>query len=287
MTFKQSLSALTLAAVLLGGLSTWARATNPAAKMTAGDHVVARIDGTEIRRSDLMLAQQLLPPEYKEMPLKAIYPFLMKQLINNILVVHAARSEGLDKSASIRRRLEILERRLVEGAYLERAAEGKVTAQALRERYNEFTDPLRGTEEIHVRHILLNEKQKAHAVIKKLSDGADFAALAGQKSMGPSKSQGGNLGYLGRTAMDKPFADAAFGLKVGQFTPSPVETKFGWHVIKLEDRRATKIPSFEQMRPQLARQIRARVADKIVMKLRRKARIEHFDLNGKPMLSSA
>lgn len=282
MKFKQLHTAFALAPLFLVGLSTWADAANRTTRPAAGDHVVARIDGTEIRRSDLIFAQQLMPKQYRDVPLEAIYPFLMKHVINNILVVHAARSEGIHKTEPVRRRLEAIERRLVEGAYLERATEGKVTDQALRERYRVMTESLRGSEEVRVRHILLDQKRQAVSVIKELADGADFARLARQKSAGPSKAQGGDLGYLTREAMVKPFADAAFGLTIGQVTPIPVETQFGWHVIKLEDRRAAKLSTFGQMRPQLVRWMRARIANEIVRKLRRNARIEEFDLNGNP-----
>ncbi len=105
--------------------------------------------------------------------------------------------------------------------------------------------------------------------------------------MGPSKTQGGDLGYMGRNALVKPFADAAFGLKIGQVTPMPIETQFGWHVIKLDDRRAMKVPDFEEMRPQLARQIRTLIADELVKKLRRRATMQRYDINGKPMPTSA
>ena len=106
MTSKQLQTAFLLAALFFASLSTWVHASNRNSDSTADDHVVARIDGTEVRRSDLIYAQQLMPVEYRKVPLEAIYPFLLKQVINNILVVHAARSEGIHKTAPVRRRLE-------------------------------------------------------------------------------------------------------------------------------------------------------------------------------------
>jgi peptidyl-prolyl cis-trans isomerase C len=133
----------------------------------------------------------------------------------------------------------------------------------------------------------VDKRDVAEGIIEELADGADFATLARRHSIGPSKGQGGDLGYLGREAMVKPFTDAAFGLNTGAVTPMPIETRFGWHVIKLEDRRAVKIPSFEELRPQLVRQIRVRVADEVFTKLRRDATIIQFDFNGKAMPKSA
>ena len=287
MTFKQSRTAVAVAALCLAGLFTSAAAASPVTHPAADDPVVARIGDTEVRRSDLIIAQQLLPASYRKMPIDAIYPLLLKQLINSTLVVRAARGEGLDRTEAVRRRLEAIERRLVEGAYLARAAKGKVTNEALRARYRAVTEARRGNEEIRVRHILVQSKSAAAAVIEELAGGADFAALARRASIGPSKARGGDLGYLAREAMARPFAAAAFGLAVGAVTPTPIETRFGWHVIKLEDRRAARIPSFEELRPRLARQIRARIADEVVMKLRREVTIEEFDINGKPKPISA
>ena len=212
---------------------------------------------------------------------------MLRQVINNTLIVRAAQSEGLEKSEPIRQRLQAIERRLVEGAYLEQAAKDKVTDTAMRQRYRNVTESLRGKEELRVRHILLKNKSEAESIIGKLSEGANFAKLARENSMGPSKARGGDLGYMGRDAMVEPFADAAFGLKIGQVTPLPIETRFGWHVIKLEDRRAMTIQSFEEMRPRLARQIRAKIAVEIVKNLRRNATIVEYDMNGKPKPKSA
>ncbi len=287
MALKRIRTAFVLTLVLLASLSAGPASASPVMRPVADDPVVARIDDTQIRRSDLMIALRLLPAQYRRMPLEAVYPFVLRQVINNTLVVRAARSEGLEKSDSIRQRLQAIERRLVEGAYMEQAAKGKVTDTAMRERYRNVTESLGGKEELRVRHILVKYKREAASIIAKLSEGANFAEMARENSMGPSKTRGGDLGYLGRDAMVEPFADAAFGLKIGQVTPLPIETRFGWHVIKLEDRRALRTPSFEEMRPQLARQIRARIAFDTVKQLKRNANIVEFDINGKPKPTSA
>jgi peptidyl-prolyl cis-trans isomerase C len=273
--------------MLLAGLSAAAGAASPISRAPADDPVVARIDDTEIRRSDLILAQQMMPAKFRKAPLKAVYPVLLKQVINTTLVVRAARTEGLDRTDAIRRRLAAIERRLIEAAYMERAAKGKVSNAAMRARYDAMMAASGGEEEVRVRHILVLEEAEATAIIKELGRGADFAILARSKSIGPSKTRAGDLGYVGRNAVVKPFGDAAFALKIGEVTAKPVKTRFGWHVIKLEDRRAAKTQSFEEMRPQLVRQIRARIASDIVKKMRRGATIVEFDINGKPMPKSA
>jgi peptidyl-prolyl cis-trans isomerase C len=249
--------------------------------------VVARVDDTEIRRSDLLIAQMLLPESYRKLPLEAIYPLVLGQVIDNTLFVRAARAEGLDDSAVLRQRLAAIEKRLLEGAYVQRAVRGKVTDYAMRERYRIVTDRLRGQEELRVRHILVKSRREAETILRKLSDGADFAELAREHSLGPSKSRGGDLGYMARAGMVEPFADAAFGLKTGEVTPMPILTRFGWHVIKLEARRAMKIPPYEEMRPQLAREIRVKIAADLAANLRRRAAIVEYDINGEKAPESA
>jgi peptidyl-prolyl cis-trans isomerase C len=287
MALNRIRTAFVLTPILLASVCAGSATASPVAHQGTDDPIVARIDDTQIRRSDLIIALQLLPAQYRKMPLDAIYPFVLRQVINNTLIVRAARAEGFEKSETIRQRLKAIERRLVEGAYLQQAAKGKVTETAMRERYRNVSESLRGKEELRVRHILVKDKREAESIIKQLSKGSDFAKLARENSMGPSKTVGGDLGFMSHNNMVERFADAAFGLKTGQVTPMPVETRFGWHVIKLEERRAMKIPSFEDMRAQLARQIRAKIAVELVKNLRRNATIEQFDIHGKSMPSSA
>ncbi len=282
MKFMKSGPVFAVAVFCLAGAGAEGAMASPSVLPGVNNTVVAKVDGIEIRRSDLMMAMRLLPRNYRKMPLESVYPLLLRQVINNTLVVRAAKAEGFDKSDSIRQRLAAIERRLIEGAYMQHAAKGKITDTAMRRRYQGMIDSRRGKEEIHVRHILVKSKSEAQGIIEKLSGGADFAALAREASMGPSRAKGGDLGYMEREEMVAPFADAAFGLRTGRFTPMPIQTRFGWHVIKLEGRRAATTPSFEELRPQLARQIRARIADALVKKLRRNAKIEEFDINGNP-----
>ena len=287
MALKRIRTAFVLITALLASASILPASASPIMQAAGDDPVVARIDDTEIRRSDLIIALALLPAQYRKMPLTAVYPFVLRQVINNTLIVRAAKSEGLEDSEDIRQRLKAIERRLVEGVYLQRAAKGRVTETAMRDRYRVVTETMRGKEELRVRHILLKNKREAESIIAKLSNGANFATLARENSMGPSKTRGGDLGFMARDAMEEPFADAAFGLKSGQVTPMPIETRFGWHVIKLEGRRAMKVPSFEDMRPQLARQIRGKMAVEIVKNLRRNATIVEYDMNGNKKPTSA
>jgi peptidyl-prolyl cis-trans isomerase C len=139
---------------------------------------------------------------------------------------------------------------------------------------------------VHARHILVPTEAEAKSVIAELEKGADFAALAKKYSKDPGAESGGDLGYFGHDDMVKEFADAAFALSPGQYTKTPVKTEFGWHVIKVEDRRAGKPPSFEEAREQLSREIAHGIIDGKLHDLRNAAKIEEFGLDGKPLPAS-
>lgn len=248
----------------------------------AADSVVARVNGKEIRRSDVEAAQKSLPPQYRTMPLAAIFPALLTQMINTALVADAARADGLDKTDAVRRRLATLETSILEDAYMQRLFTGKITEATLRARYDATTGNAPGEEQVRVRHILVKTEAEAVAIIKELDGGADFVALARGKSTGPSGSSGGDLGFFAHGSMVPPFADAAFALDKGKFTSRPVKTRFGWHVIKLEDRRKSAAPSFEESRELLDREMTEEIAGAAVAALRSKARIEQFNMDGTP-----
>jgi peptidyl-prolyl cis-trans isomerase C len=128
----------------------------------------------------------------------------------------------------------------------------------------------------------VKSKEEADAVIKELQNGADFATLAQQRSTGPSASNGGDLGFFRRDQMVPAFADAAFALQPGQFTAEPVQTQFGWHVIKVFERRTVE-PTFEESEPQLRQEVAREIVTALVSDLHEGAKIERFNFDGTPV----
>lgn len=250
---------------------------------TGEDPVVARVNEAEIHRSDVVAAQQALPAQYSSIPLSAIYPALVKQMIATMLSVQAARATGLDKEAVVMKRIASFEARILEDAYFERILTKRVTEVALRSRYKKSSENAGGDEEVRARHILVKTKAEADLIVKAIANGADFEDLARKKSTGPSGAKGGDLGYFTRAAMVKPFSEAAFALKPGGVTQDPVQTRFGWHVIKLEDRRKSAAPSFEESREKLHGEMSKEVVEEVVSGLRQNAKIEQFNLDGSPV----
>jgi peptidyl-prolyl cis-trans isomerase C len=245
--------------------------------------VVARIDGTELHLSDVEAAQQSLPPQAQKLPLEQIYPMLLERLVDGELITRAGRKEHLEQNPELQVRLKRYEDRLIQEAYLNQAIKAAETEDQLKERYQTLANDKAGQEEVHAQHILVNTEDEAKSVIAELDKGADFGELAKKYSTDSSAKSGGDLGYFGRDDMVKEFADAAFALSPGQYSKTPVKTKFGWHVIKVEDRRAGKTPSFEEAREELSRNLAHEVIEAKLQDLRGAAKIEEFGLDGKPL----
>ncbi len=249
--------------------------------LAADDPVVATVNGEAIHRSALEQIRAAIP-YLKDVPLEHVYDALLDNVVDLALVAAEARKTGLEKDPVVQRNLKAAERQILRTVYLTREIDKKITDAQLKADYDAWLKENPPQEEIHARHILMESEKDARAAIEALNSGKDFAALAKEKSTGPSASSGGDLGYFKQADMVKPFADAAFALKVGAFSKEPVKTQFGWHVIKVEDRRTAKAPSFEELKPQLHDKAAGEIAMEIVKGLRGKAQIKRFAIDGSP-----
>jgi peptidyl-prolyl cis-trans isomerase C len=262
--------------------STSAAAARPAA-LPPGNPVVARVNGVELHLADVEAAQQSLPPQGQKLPLAQIYPMLINRMIDGMLVTQAGRSEHLDQSPEVQRRLKMFEDRLVQQAYVEQLLKGAETEDKLKAGYQQYLKQNPPRDEVHARHILVKTEAEAVSIIDQLNKGADFAALAKKYSTDPGAASGGDLGYFTRDDMVPSFATAAFALQPGQYTKTPVKTEFGWHVILVVDRRQKPPPSFEEAREQVSRMLARELVEAKVKQLRNEAKIEAFGLDGKPL----
>jgi peptidyl-prolyl cis-trans isomerase C len=254
-----------------------------AGSLSPGNPVVARVDGVELHLSDVEAAQQSLPSQAQKVPLEQIYPMLLDRLVDGALITEAGRKEHLEQDPDVQTRLKRYEDRLIQEAYLNRAIKQAETADSLKTRYQKLLKEKPAQEEVHARHILVADEEEAKSVIAQLDKGADFTALAKKYSTDPSAEEGGDLGYFSHDDMVKEFADAAFALPVGQYTKTPVKTEFGWHVIKVEDKRQGKPPSFEEAQDQLHQDLARDIIEAKLQELRGAAKIEEFGLDGKPL----
>ena len=278
MTFRVIL-ALSLA--LLAAPAAWAQAAKPAKPAAAADPVVARVNGTELHRSDVIEAIRGLPPQVQQQPIERLYPALLDQMVGTVLVSQAGRKQKLQDDPEVKKRLALVQDQLIADAYVQKLLQKQVTEQKLHARYDKFIKDSPSREEVHARHILVASEDEAKAIIADLKKGADFNKLAQEKTTDPSgKTSGGDLGYFTKEDMVPEFADAAFKLKPGEFTETPVKTQFGWHVIKVEDKRLAKPPTFDQIKPKLGNEMSREIVGDRVKELRLAAKIETFNLDG-------
>jgi peptidyl-prolyl cis-trans isomerase C len=283
------LSAATLvAATLTSGFALAQTAPAPTSNATpiqaAPDPVVAKVDGKPILLSDLKDAVQNLPHNAQSLPPQTLYPMLLDQLIDGRALVAEARRSGLDKDPAVQREVAAAEEQALETAYLHKAITPMVTEAAVRARYDAEIAGKPGVEEVHARHILVPDEDTAKKVIAELNKGADFAALSKQYSKDPGAAeQGGDLGFFKKDEMVPEFADAAFALKDGQITQTPVHTQFGWHVIQVLGRRTDPPPSFEQASQELRQKMIQDDVQQVVAHARAGVQVEKFNLDGSPV----
>ncbi|KAA2214548.1 peptidylprolyl isomerase [Teichococcus oryzae] len=255
-------------------------AANPA---PAENPVVARVNGEEIRLADVQAAVQSLPPELRGAPGPMLFPLVVDQLVAQKAIVSAARAEKLDQDPVVKEAMRRAEEEQLQQALLRRAVAPALTDEALRKRYDTEIAGKPGEEEVHARHILVKTEEEARAALAEArKPKADFAAIAKQRSTGPGTEQGGDLGFFKRGDMVPEFAEAAFALKAGEISAAPVKTAFGWHVIKVEERRSAPVPTFEEAQGQLRQAAFEEAVNEAVEKYQATARIERFNMDGSP-----
>ena len=248
------------------------------------DPVVATIDGEEVLRSDVDAVLRTLPDQMRQAPIEQIYPMLLDRVIDFKLLEVEAEESNLADDPELQPVLAQARAAVLRDAMLRKKVDEGTTDDALKARYEEMKQQEGFSyEEVHARHILLASEEDANAVIAELDGGADFEQLAKDKSTGPSAPQGGDLGYFQKGAMVPEFGDAAFAMDVGGVTPEPVKTQFGFHVIKVEDKRKVE-PSFEESEPQIRQEVARDIVTALVEGLREGVAIERFNMDGSPMV---
>ena len=272
--------ALFLAALLVPAGLAFAQAPTPAATPAPGaaaDPVLARVDGQEIRVSDLELEFRRLPEELRNMPPAMLQPLLLDQMITHKAIVNAARARGLDRDAEVVARVRRAEEETLQQALLLREVQPLLTDEALRARYQAEIAGRPAEEEVRASHILLASEQEARAALAEVRrPGANFAEIARRRSTDPGARNGGDLGFFKRGDMIPEFEQAAFALRPGEISQNPVRTQFGWHVIRLEERRAVPAVSFDESREALRQQAFEEGVNAAVERIRAAAQVERL-----------
>jgi peptidyl-prolyl cis-trans isomerase C len=190
------------------------------------------------------------------------------------LVSTQAIKDGVDKDPEVVANLDVLRMRVLSDGESQRFLKGKEPTDA--EVKSEYDGDIASMDktEYHARHILVATKEKAEQLIKKLKGGGKFEDVAKAESTDNSKTSGGDLGWFTASRMVKPFADAVKGLKKGETTPEPVQTQYGWHIIKLEDTREVTPPPFEQVKAQVTKNLIQKKLVAYVEEMKKTAKID-------------
>jgi peptidyl-prolyl cis-trans isomerase C len=241
----------------------------------ADDPVVARVNDVEIKQSDLDYAASEVGPRIASLPALDRRRVLLQYLIENELMAGAGQKDSLDKADNFPGRAAYHQRRALRDAFFDAKISEAVTEADAKKIFDEKIAELKPEQEVHARHILVATEEEAKEVAERLKKGEDFAALAKEKSK-DSSADGGDLGFIARGQTLKPFEDAAFALEVGQIS-EPVQTQFGWHIIKVEEKRDQPLPSFDQVKEAIIAQLVQAKAQEVVTGLRDSAKIEVVD----------
>jgi peptidyl-prolyl cis-trans isomerase C len=241
----------------------------------ADDPVVATINGVDIKQSDLDFAATEVGAQLANFPPDDRRRMLLQFVIENELMAEAAVKAGLDSGQSFEDRLKYHRRRTLRDAYFDKSVRNAVPEEEAKKIDDAKVAAMKPEEEIHARHILVATEAEAKEIQERLKKGEDFATVAKEKSKDPS-AEGGDLGFFGRGQMLKPFEDAAFQLKEGEIS-NPVQTQFGWHIIKVEELRKKPLPTFESLKDKIYVYLLKKKAQDTVIDLRGKAKIEIVD----------
>ncbi|CAM5521301.1 Parvulin-like PPIase OS=Afipia felis OX=1035 GN=cbf2 PE=3 SV=1 [Afipia felis] len=271
----------TTSAVRLGLLSTAAlcvAATLMAAQPLRADDnpILAKVNGSEIRLSDVTAAKKDIGPSLAQLDPASRQASVVQLLIDLKLVAKAAEDKKIADTPDFKQKLAFTRSRLLMDTLLDQEGKAAVTDAALKQVYDDAAKQIANEQEVHARHILVETEDQAKEIIAELKKGADFAELAKKKSKDPGASDGGDLGFFTKDQMVPEFSAAAFALEPGKIS-DPVKSQFGWHIIKVEEKRARKAPPFDQVKPQLEAFVIRKAQAEYVAKLRADAKIERLD----------
>ncbi|MEM7496834.1 MAG: peptidylprolyl isomerase [Pseudomonadota bacterium] len=234
--------------------------------------VVATVGEKSIRLGDVITLRRGLPAQYQQLPDEILGRGLIDQLIDQTLLADKALEAGIDERQSVQFQLENQMRAVLAEAYMRAAVEERVNEDAVRAEYEKRYAEAEPPEEVRASHILVESEEQAQELREELDGGADFAALAAEHGTDGTAQRGGDLGYFVKEDMVGPFAEAAFEIEPGA-VGGPVETQFGWHVIKVVDKRERPAPAFDDVASDIAQELVVEAQRAVVAELREGAEV--------------
>ncbi len=248
----------------------------PDEQAKADDAVVATVNGEKIHQSDVSQLYNALPGQYRQLPIEFLQDQLVERLVDQKLMTAKAKEDGTEKDEKYKERLAQAKNQILEEVWLTKEVDKRLSPERLKKAYDEMVAAFKPATEYKASHILVKTEQEGRQVIADLAKGADFAAIAKEKSLDTgSAADGGNLGdYFAPDKMVPEFAQAVTALKPGEVSTSPVKSQYGWHVIKVMETRQSTPPEFDAVEAQLKEGERDKAVEEILGELRGKAKIE-------------
>lgn len=268
-TLRAALATLALAAPALAQ-----DAAAPAQDAPDPRMAVATVNGAPVELGDLVAVRQDLPEQYQQLEDAALYDALVRQIAEHRMIATAAEASGVGDTPRGKRLLEMQRRNAIANLYMEVEIEKRVTEEKLQAAYAEIVAATPATEELRASHILVKDKEAADALKAQIDAGADFAELAREHGTDGAAAQGGDLGWFQQGAMVPAFAEAAFAIEKEGDVAGPVETRFGWHLIRLTGKRKAAAPAFEEIREDLESNLFNQAAIELIEELRASTTID-------------
>jgi len=241
---------------------------------TAED-VVARVNGKDITAAEVQMATDVFGEQLAQVPEAQRRSMVVDALVDMHVMADAALAAGTADSPKYKARMAFLEAQALRNTYVEDELQGKISDDDIKARYEKDIAGYVPPEEVHARHILVKTEDEANAILKQLADGGDFQAIAKEKSEDPgSKGNGGDLGFFAKGQMVPEFEAEAFALKPGETSTKPVKSQFGYHIVKVEERRTQPVPTLDQVREQVIQMVERDKYQETLAKMRGEAKIE-------------
>ena len=269
-------TALLLSVFGFSGLAMAQAQSTTAEPLSGDDKTVASVNGYEIKTSEVRMAFDDVISQLPNMPQKLRFPFVVEFLIERHLLAQVAAKDGVGESEDYKRRLAAYQAKALRDSYLAQKISPAITDAEIKAAYEKESAKVKQTERVRARHILVATEKEALDIEDKLAKGTKFEDLAKQYSLDGSKDYGGDLGYFTAPEMVKPFSDAAFALKVGEIS-KPVKTDFGWHVIRMDDRKMGAAQPFDQVKAAIRNALVRDKVQALLASLQDTAKVEILD----------
>ncbi len=257
------------------------------AKSDASDPVVATVNGMKIHMSDIQAAAQTVPQQIQQLPANQLFPLLVNQEVDRKALLIAAKGEKLDKKPDVAAAMQDAANIKLENMYVQEHIRAAINDDTVKAAYQANYVNKPQPQQVQARHILVKTQDEANAIIDQLNKGADFATLATKDSIDPGAKNGGELGWFAQNEMVPAFANAAFALQPGQYTKTPVQTQFGWHVILCEGKRTAPVPALADVQDQIRQNLADAAIKATLDDVRSKVKVALFNPDGTPAQPAA